>query len=76
MFKKKRKYKPSYRHLKVAKNVVFSYKKPEELQRFTNFQGSIISREQTGLLKKQQRRLTREIKRARHLAMLTFTQTI
>jgi len=54
----------------------FSYTRPEELKRFITEQGMIIPRAKTGLSQKQQRRLEQSIKRARHLALLPFTQTV
>jgi small subunit ribosomal protein S18 len=54
----------------------FSYKDPQTLGRFISQQGYITPRSKTGLSQKLQRRLAREIKRARHLAMLPFTQTV
>lgn len=54
----------------------FSYKHVDELQKFVSAQGSIIPRESTGLSQKQQRQLAREVKRARHLGLLPFTQTV
>jgi small subunit ribosomal protein S18 len=54
----------------------FSYTRPEELKRFVTEQGMIVPRSKTGLTQKQQRRLEKAIKRARHLAMLPFTQTV
>jgi small subunit ribosomal protein S18 len=54
----------------------FSYKDANTLGRYVTPQGYIIPRSKTGLSQKQQRRLAREIKRARHLAMLPFTQTV
>jgi small subunit ribosomal protein S18 len=61
---------------KQLENLVFSYKKPEELERFMNEQGAIVPRAKTGLTQKQQRRLVVEIKRARHLGLLPFTQSV
>ena len=58
------------------KSLVFSYKEPKLLERFVTEQGSIMSRAETGLTGKLQRRLAREVKRARHLALLPFTQTL
>ena len=49
------------------------YKNPEPLRRFLTGQGKIRPRRQTGVCAKHQRRLAREIKRARHLALLPFT---
>jgi small subunit ribosomal protein S18 len=58
------------------RQVVLSYKDSRTLGRYVTEQGYIVSREKTGLTQKEQRRLTREIKRARHLALLPFTQTL
>ncbi|MBU0579314.1 30S ribosomal protein S18 [Patescibacteria group bacterium] len=54
----------------------FTYKDPATLCRFVSEQGYISPRVKTGLSQKLQRKLAREIKRARHLAMLPFTQTV
>jgi len=76
MRKKKRNFVASKPVKKLPKDMTFSYKRPEELRKFTNFQGSILTRSKTGLSQKQQRYLAVEIKRARHLALLQFTQTL
>jgi small subunit ribosomal protein S18 len=54
----------------------FSYKQPEVLRKFISHQGMILPRAKSGLTQKEQRRLARAIKRARHLALLPFTQTV
>ena len=54
----------------------YSYKNPQELTKFVSKQGMILPREKTGLKKKDQKKLTREIERARHLALLPYTQTL
>lgn len=54
----------------------FSYKDAGTLERYVTEQGYIVPREKSGLSQKEQRRLSREIKRARHLALLPFTQTL
>jgi small subunit ribosomal protein S18 len=54
----------------------FSYKKAEDLRRFVTAQGAILPRAKTGLTAKLQKKLAREVKRARHLALLPFTQTV
>lgn len=59
---------------KVEQN--FSYKDLKTLDRYVSSQGYIVPRSKTGLKKKEQRQLAREIKRARHLALLPFTQTV
>ncbi len=56
--------------------LVLTYKDPQTLGRFITEQGYIVGRAKTGLTQKMQRRLTREVKRARHLALLPFTQTV
>lgn len=57
-------------------NIHFSYKDVNTLGRFVSEQGMIVPRYESGLTQKQQRRLSREVKRARHLALLPFTQTL
>jgi small subunit ribosomal protein S18 len=59
-----------------TKHLVFDYKDVKTLERFMTEQGYIVSRAKTGLTQKQQRRLGTAIKRARHLALLPFTQTL
>jgi len=50
----------------------FNYKDFKTLQRFVNPYGQIDSRKKTGLSEKQQKALTKAIKRARHIALLPF----
>ena len=52
--------------------VAFDYKDVKTLLRFIDPYGQIESIGKTGLTGKQQRQLAREIKRARHLAMMPF----
>lgn len=73
---KKKKKRPIQKMPKLEKGIIFSYKEPEMLRRYLSEQGYIASRERSGLPQKLQRQLAREIKRARHLAMLPFTQTL
>lgn len=54
----------------------YSYKDPDTLQQFVTDQGTIQPRSKTGLQKKEQNKLAREIERARHLAMIKYTQTL
>lgn len=54
----------------------FSYKRPSELRSFITSFGTILPRTDTNLSLSQQKQLAREIKRARHLAFLPFTQTV
>lgn len=60
----------------ITDQTTFSYKDVAVLSRFVTEQGYIVPRAKTGLSQKQQRRLTSAIKRARHLALLPFTQTV
>ncbi len=48
------------------------YKDTDLLMRFINEQGKILPRRITGVTAKQQRQLSRAIKRARHLALISF----
>lgn len=50
----------------------FDYKDYETLKRYVNETGKIKPRRQTGNCARCQRELAREIKRARHLALLPF----
>jgi small subunit ribosomal protein S18 len=49
------------------------YKDPDFLLQFVNEQGKILPRRITGLSQRNQRRVAKAIKRARHLALLPFT---
>lgn len=72
------KLKPKKRSVKKLNNpdLLFTYKDVSTLTRFMNELGMIMSRAETGLTQKQQRILGTEVKRARHLALLPFTQTL
>ncbi|MBF1024582.1 MAG: 30S ribosomal protein S18 [Candidatus Nanogingivalaceae bacterium] len=52
--------------------VVFWYKEVKTLSRYINPYGQIDPISKTGLDAKRQRMLAREVKRARHLALLPF----
>lgn len=58
------------------KDVKFSYKDTKSLRRFMTEQGYILARAKTGLTQKQQKKLAKAVKHARHLALLPFTQTL
>lgn len=75
MIKKKKKIRVK-RAPRVSSDITFSYKDIDMISKFVTEQGSILSREETGLSQKQQRQLAKEVKRARHLAMLPFTQVL
>lgn len=46
------------------------------LERFLTDRGKIVARSRSGVCAKHQRRLAREVKRARFLALLPFVQKI
>nr|QVQ56748.1 ribosomal protein S18 [Erythrocystis saccata] len=51
---------------------IVDYKDIDLLRKFINDQGKIISRRSTGLNAKQQKKITKSIKRARILSLLPF----
>ena len=53
----------------------FDYKDPQQLKFFITERGKIVPRRISGLTAKQQRELTRAVKRARNIALLPFTAT-
>lgn len=54
----------------VDKGQVIDYKNPEKLFHFITDRGKIAPRRKTGTCARHQRILAREIKRARHLALM------
>lgn len=56
------------------KNFVLDYKNPEQLKKFVNDKGKILPRRATGACAKHQRDITLAVKRARHIAILPYTQ--
>ena len=65
--------------IKVAKNCQFCKEKIEpnfkdvaNLTKYMSDRGRIIGRDRSGVCAKHQRRMTTEVKRARHLALLPF----
>jgi len=55
-----------------AHNLVIDYKHPEVLKRFVTEKGKILPRRITGTSAKNQRRLVREIKKARFMALIAM----
>ena len=55
------------------KNLVIDYKDTDKLKKFVSEKGKILPRRVTGLCAKHQRKVTTEIKRARHIALLPYT---
>ena len=56
------------------KNFELDYKNPEQLKKFINDKGKILPRRTTGACSKHQRDITTAVKRARHIAILPYTQ--
>ena len=56
----------------VDKDTTFDYKDVELIGKFLTGRGKIVGRARSSLTSKQQRQLTRAIKRARMLALLPF----
>jgi small subunit ribosomal protein S18 len=56
-----------------TKELVIDYKNPQLLKNFLTDRGKIVPARISGLTARQQRQLTKAIKRARMLALLPFT---
>ena len=56
------------------KNLVLDYKNADQLKKFVNEKGKILPRRATGACAKHQRDITLAVKRARHIAVLPYTQ--
>ena len=56
------------------KNLVLDFKNSEQLKKFINDKGKILPRRATGACAKHQRDITLAVKRARHIAVLPYTQ--
>lgn len=54
-------------------NVVIDYKNPQLLKHFLTDRGKIVPARVTNITAKQQRQITKAIKRARTLALLPYT---
>lgn len=54
-------------------NVEPSYKDPETLKKFLTPRGKVLSRDKSGLTAKNQRKLAKQIKYARYMALLPYT---
>jgi small subunit ribosomal protein S18 len=55
------------------KNLVIDYKNPQLLKNFLTDRGKVVPARISGLTARQQRQLTRAIKRSRMLALLPYT---
>lgn len=65
--------KPRFCQFCAEKTLGIDYKDINLIRRFTTEEGKIRPRRHTGACAKHQRALAREIKRARHIALLPFT---
>lgn len=65
-------YKNSTPRVKNVNLEDIHYKNAKLLRQFLTPAGSILPREKTGLTAKMQRKISREIKRARHMALLPY----
>jgi small subunit ribosomal protein S18 len=64
--------KKKYCRFRKSRIKYIDYKDPEFLKKFLNEQGKILPRRLTGTSLKYQRKVSRAIKRARHLALLPY----
>lgn len=74
-------YNPRFRKMRkkvctlcADKDFVLDYKNADQLKKFINDKGKILPRRATGACAKHQRDITLAIKRARHIAILPYTQ--
>ena len=58
------------------KKIIYTYKDPKTLAKLVDERGKILPRTKSGLTAKEQKLATREIKRARQLGLIAYTQTI
>ena len=73
-------YNPKFRKMRKKvcplcsdKNLVLDYKNGDQLRKFVSDKGKILPRRATGACAKHQRTITLAVKRARHIAILPFT---
>ena len=74
-------YNPKFRKIRkkvcpmcANKDFVLDYKNADQLRKFINDKGKILPRRATGACAKHQRDITTAVKRARHIAILPYTQ--
>ena len=74
-------YNPRFRKMRKKvcplcsdKNLVLDYKNGDQLRKFVSDKGKILPRRATGACAKHQRTITLAVKRARHIAVLPYTQ--
>ena len=73
-------YNPKFRKVRkkvcalcANKDLVLDYKNAEQLKKFVNEKGKILPRRATGACAKHQRDITLAVKRARHIAVLPYS---
>ena len=69
---KRAEVKPKYCRFKKNGIKYIDYKDPDFLMKFVNEQGKLLPRRLTGTSWKFQRRVSKAVKRARHLAFLPY----
>ena len=74
-------YNPKFRKMRkkvcalcANKDLVLDYKNADQLKKFVNEKGKILPRRATGACAKHQRDITLAVKRARHIAVLPYSQ--
>lgn len=74
-------YNPKFRKVRKKvcplcsdKNLVLDFKNADQLKKFVSDKGKILPRRATGACAKHQRDITLAVKRARHIAVLPFSQ--
>ena len=74
-------YNPRFRKMRkkvcplcADKDFELDYKNADQLRKFVNDKGKILPRRATGACAKHQRDITLAVKRARHIAVLPYTQ--
>nr|YP_009654372.1 ribosomal protein S18 [Pleurostichidium falkenbergii]QCH39659.1 ribosomal protein S18 [Pleurostichidium falkenbergii] len=65
-------YRNKISNFKELTNDIVDYKDIDLLRKFINDQGKILPRRSTGLNSKQQKKVTKSIKRARLVALIPF----
>lgn len=74
-------YNPKFRKMRkkvcsmcANKELVLDFKNYDQMKKFVNEKGKILPRRATGACAKHQREITQAVKRARHIAILPYTQ--
>ena len=74
-------YNPKFRKIRkkvcalcANKDLVLDYKNADQMKKYVNEKGKILPRRATGACAKHQRDITLAVKRARHIAVLPFSQ--